>query len=1037
RLAALDALNNLGAADLQKLSLQVLPGEKHPEVAKRLREVEFSNRRPDRDSQDYEDKFHDAKIELINSSARSLTGAESYLKADSSLKFLDGATLRNQAYLDLKDLYFNGVGGFFRFAWEGESGVDADHAKLLDKYAGYMKNSMDALGTKAATEPEALKALVYVALSNGRPLLKDDRAWGAEKATEKLKDICQNASPEKAKEIAWAVQNLLLHQPTMSAQGRQNVLDGLKSLIAKPGQAGLSDTQVSTLLAAAMQRELRNTPAAGAKDFAAREKLQLDMLNLLSNPKYRNKDILPVLEAIADGTPKFKVVKDNNGVVSKVQYPDGSSRELQKVNGVDARYVFTDAQGKQSVWLPDAAKPNTWYKDSDKEKKEPWVGTNRFDSVTGDYITFNEKDGVTRVLQPSGAQLDLLDNKVARIQYPNGTSKEFDPPGDKFARFTLKGADGKVTESYVRDGNSDTFYSVDDKEKKKPWTGKEMLDPSSGDHVVVQGQTRTVKSSNGAVYETKDGVTKELSPPSSVAFNTSINSVRLKAQELYAQLADRSDTIRQQAQLPEGSTPDQIAKRISDDLARASSSSERIGKSIALSEKLGAIKDDKDPRRDVLSVAARDGHELVRLMAARELVKSSNASDRSLAYSVLASLEKQGSRPGYVSEAHELIGQIIADKQVSAEDKAQLDSYRKDAIKLDAASYRAQDRSADMQSNLDYQDAFERATQELKENALRVRSLSKYEGSDNWFSKNDNYKLLDADKLREGVKQAVTDAYPGMIPWLFTSQATIDKKCNDAVNDTYRKQTAQLASLGEQAKLTDGKAEREALASIILSQGQPFSEGDRRWAMQKASIAIYNCIKDGHPGSRDMLWAVKAALIEEPSLDPISRSYLIGAVEQAKTRGIMDSKEASIVMAAALQSEYQGMPSKDKDPKGYKDSIDNQLTAITLISNWGNREASPALEALANYHPDALVRATAKGVFNDLNRTSLQLRRDAAARARDGGDRRQARSDAEMQAELNKLQAHILEFERIRLRLPVGATPEQIEKAQKAESGKK
>jgi hypothetical protein len=830
----------------------------------------------------------------------------------------------------------------------------------------------------------------------------------------------------------------------MTAQGRQNVLDGLKSLIAKPGQSGMTDGQISTLLATALQRELRNTPAPGAKDFAAREKLQLDMLNTLNEPRFRSREILPALEAIADGTPKFKISKDRNGDVNKVTYADGSSREIQKSAGTPFRYVYKDSAGKETVWLADPSKPNTWYKETDKDKKEPWVGTGDFDS-SGDYVRVSDK-GVKSVIKPSGAQVDSINGNVSKITYPDGSMREFDPPGNNYRRFTFTSSDGKTKEVWERDGNSNTFYKPDDKEKKSPWTGQELLDANSGDYVSIQGDTRRVRKANGAVFEIKDGAVKQTASASDIAYNSSLASVRQKAQEMVAQMADRSDLLRQQAVLPKDADAAFVGKKIADELSNPNASSERVGRAIAVSEKLGPIKDDNDPRRNVLQIAARDGHELVRMMAARELSKSSNADDRKLAYSVLARLEKQGSRQGYVNESHELLAQIIANPQTSASDKQVIEQARQEANKLDAATYRSQGRTADLSNDLDYQDAFERASRDLKENALKRRNLSKYEGTDNWFSKNDAYNLLDADKLAEAQKTAAHDAFPGFVPWLFMSRASIDKQVDDAVKEVWNRQERQLNALGEQAKQAGdaGREAREALASILLTQGQPFRESDRVWAMQKAAKMVRDCIKDGHPGARDMMWVVQAALIEEPQLDQSTRYYLMNAVDQAKQRGIIDAKEASITMAAALESEYQGMPSQNRAAQNYKDSIENQKYAINLIAIWNSPEASPVLEALSNYHPDNGVRSLARDVYRMLNLRMPQLRGDA------GGNNGDSRADAgtangaqqyaaifddpQKQLAFNQTQNDILEYERVLLGLPSSSSPDQIRAAWKAKN---
>lgn len=599
RLAAIETMAKIGSPKLGELCFEQLKLEQHPEVAKRLRDIEFANRVLDQQAQEYLDKFNKTKNDLVHGSTRDLSGSADFIKNDPNLQVLDGYTLRQKALKDLLGKY-EGFTGFFKFAWNGESGFKSDSAKFVEGYIKQMRQQMDSLGERAKTEPEALKALVYIALSNGRPLLKDDRNWGVEKATEKLKEISKSASPEQAKNLLWAAETLLLNQPVMNATARQNVLDSLKELVAKPGKAGLTDSQATTLLTVALQHELRNTPAKDAPDYKQRERLQLELLDTLS--KYPGKESLPVLAAMAE----------------------------------DAK------------------------------------------------------------------------------QSPRATVEV-------------------------------------------------------------------------------------------------IPTVRDKARELFAKLSG------------EGPRFENFSKLI------------------------------------------------------------------------------------------------------------------------------------------DYQDTYERALQQIRENSLKRRNLDKYEGPENWFSKNDNYNLLDADKLRKAQGDASSAAFPGPIPWLFTSQETIDKRQNAAIREVWNNVEKQFANLANEAKFDGqrGREAREALASIILTQGQPLREDFRVWAMQEAAAAIRNNFKDKQPGSRDLVWAVQAALVQGQNMDPSTRFSLMTALDYAQQNGAIDTKTASIVLASALETEVKGMPGK-ANANGYADSILNQQYAISLLSLWQNREAAPVLEGIAAHHPDARVRSRAK-----------------------------------------------------------------------------
>jgi len=137
-------------------------------------------------------------------------------------------------------------------------------------------------------------------------------------------------------------------------------------------------------------------------------------------------------------TPDGSVVERVGDQVRKVTYPDRSSREL---NG--NRETFIDAKGVKQVWVRDG-QTNTWYRDTDTQKKTPWKGTFGFDA-NGDY--FRQEDGKAReVTRPSGS----------RTVYENGKAVYSTPGAADYSAHPMPMVRDKAQEllGQLRDGTA-------------------------------------------------------------------------------------------------------------------------------------------------------------------------------------------------------------------------------------------------------------------------------------------------------------------------------------------------------------------------------------------------------------------------------------------------------------------------------------------------------------------------------------------------------------------------------------------------------
>lgn len=258
RLKALDKLQEIGCPNLQQLCIDLLSSEEDPLILKRLRTIEYFERRPDRASPDYQRELRNATEVLINRYKYDLSGCEAYNRSKQRLDDAPGARQ-----------FYN------------------------DKY---------------------VKGLVYEVLTNGRrqgvgPL--EAREGAVNQAVKDLVDLCGKLPVEEAQKMTWAIVVCLLHQNAMDPSTRHDLVFALNTLYRRNTEKTIliGKDDYLAVLVAALQNEMSRTPKSkDAKDAPEADKLQRELIRLIF--LCRPTKVPPIIESIADS-------KDNPLEVTK------------------------------------------------------------------------------------------------------------------------------------------------------------------------------------------------------------------------------------------------------------------------------------------------------------------------------------------------------------------------------------------------------------------------------------------------------------------------------------------------------------------------------------------------------------------------------------------------------------------------------------------------------------------------------------------------------------------------------------------------
>lgn len=243
RLKALDKLQEIGCPNLQQLCIDLLSSEEDPLILKRLRTIEYFERRPDRASPDYQRELRNATEVLTNRYKYDLSGSEEYQRS--------------------------------------------------------MQPVQDAAGARRVYNDKYVKGLVYEILTNGRrqgvgPQGGRDNA--VENATRHLLDVCSQLPADEAKKMTWAIVTCLLHQNAMGPWDRKSLVTALDELYKKNA---ISKEDYLLVLIAVLQNEMQRTPKSKeAKGAGGADELQREIIRLIFLCKPTK--VPPVIEAIAD-----------------------------------------------------------------------------------------------------------------------------------------------------------------------------------------------------------------------------------------------------------------------------------------------------------------------------------------------------------------------------------------------------------------------------------------------------------------------------------------------------------------------------------------------------------------------------------------------------------------------------------------------------------------------------------------------------------------------------------------------------------------
>lgn len=955
--AAFDALLKMQPPGMRQICLELLSKETDAELLRKVRGAELGERRPDPDSAEYRERFRRSMRDLLANNNRSLAGAEDFIKDNYPL--LHGPALRSREIGEHIDKYYNDFGGFLDWATSSQNTIDAHQKGVIERLGKEMNGQFDQLIEKAA-KPEGdgeRRALAWIVMSNAKCFHMKEKADAVEKAAYGLYHAARYGDAKTREAVAPLLTMCLTTQDRMPFHARNVLLNAITWL--GPGQEGspIGKGDAGIAVLGAVRRQFHMTPKDSSQPgYEASHKLQMDLLEVYD--RYKSPEAIPILEAIAEDKWKWKLERDEQGRVKKVTYPDNSTRQLEyDAEGKAWKEIATTADGKTTVLVRDG-KSSIWFDEKDTEKKSPWRGTVQFDRQTGNLLRADVY-GREVIFTPGGATIEKQNGIVGKVSYADGSYREMTHEGKEQRRYIFSDASGNK-QIWLREGNTDVWHRDTDRDKKKPWKGSGSFD-DSGDYVrqAAGSKDREVFTTTGAYHKFSDGKPVYSTRGFDDASAHAMPLVRQRARQILTELRDGTRVLKDAAELDKNSNWQQLADNLSKVLADKGASSEAAVKAVFTAGLSRPLENADDPRRSILHKALNDRHERVQLAAAEVLFQSAVKEDRERAAEVLAGIAHNGGTEGFKKEALALVAAVRSNPGRSRDgDKALIDAAMETASPRETFIEAPPKPSPRMAGDrpIEYQEACEQAKAEMI--AASQLPLDKFRGQTWW--KDNGCDLLDERNVPEAVKKAVEDAYPGFIPWLFTSQATIDKKCDQAVEDVFVKRKEQLKRLTDMAKKesAEGQEAREALAYIVMSGGEPFNVAARDVAAKVAASHLADIYAAGGPGSAFVEQTMKAALVANPGLNRQARAMFVDALTERMLKaesgreqgGSLTRSQACVLLASALESEFLAMP-KPGQP-GFKESVELQKNIVAVLDVFGDRLSAPVLEAIATGHPD-------------------------------------------------------------------------------------
>lgn len=351
RRAALEEMAKLNPPGLERTYLDLLSKETNSEINKRVRELILPLRRPEPTSKDYMEDFERAKRDLMSSAVRGnfLTSSRSYLLQNHRILDSDFAHYEaNRRYNERTGLNNNNPLALVDIAMTEplRQALQSVQKDQLDAITS-LKTKAESGGTGA---DEARKALAYIIMSNGMPAVGTaDKDRLVTLAAQKLKEACEANPAARSKDFAQILEMCLMHQPMMSVENRNRLLDAM--LVLKPGQheGGVTREQAAVAIAAGLQLNLartRGTYPGQNSEFQTKAIAALAELGVAK--------VLPVLEAVANADDiehkdesvvqaarkAVSAMRDNTGGI------ESQVKELMTTHQFSIRDLTTDLENK-------------------------------------------------------------------------------------------------------------------------------------------------------------------------------------------------------------------------------------------------------------------------------------------------------------------------------------------------------------------------------------------------------------------------------------------------------------------------------------------------------------------------------------------------------------------------------------------------------------------------------------------------------------------------------------------------------------------
>lgn len=256
----------------------------------------------------------------------------------------------------------------------------------------------------------------------------------------------------------------------------------------------------------------------------------------------------------------------------------------------------------------------------------------------------------------------------------------------------------------------------------------------------------------------------------------------------------------------------------------------------------------------------------------------------------------------------------------------------------------------------------------------------------------DNYWLLNGDKYQdyynsEGQK-AADASFSGARGWInlninpFQSSDSIVKIQRHArvtrQNEIFYQRGDQFDQLVRDAGLSNlkGMKAKMALADILHSNGEFFTNNEAPWAQNIAAKAMGELSKPGVENRDFVVWTIKTGLTTTPAMNGNARRKLFNAMvlnlasPDSKGHRVMSKEEVSVTAAEALKLQH--------NQRLYDQDNELSVALINTITANGHHRIYPVFEAMAESSKDPKVKASAQAALSWMRDSVVKSFNDTA-----------------------------------------------------------